>query len=360
MAGVSVSSYVLHFVGYVFVCIALILVTLLALPLILAQIARLRQPACVWKSRRSSLFVGRVWHTRHRPTKHAFTYPLFIFALDLQEVEDEDNGLFEKQLWPLSWIISYRPTDHLKGHTAQVQRSSGQRRLRNSSLLSQKIYEFVALKTNGKFQPSDKTHRIVLVTHLSYYGYCFNPVSFYYLLDNSSNSTTAAIVAEVSNTPWNEMYCYVLHPDSEDIKTVSRREDSTNYVFQKNFHVSPFMEMDYVYDWVFRDFDGGGIPSNIHVATGMKRVDGSLQFLATMNVHRKGMDPLTLAWQIVSYPFYCVIIQIWIHYEAFWLFAKGITFQPHPTGAESMASRAIGSIMTPFFLVHTWLTKKTQ
>jgi hypothetical protein len=25
-----------------------------------------------------------------------------------------------------------------------------------------------------------------------------------------------------------------------------------------------------------------------------------------------------------------------------------------------MASRAIGSIMTPFVLVHTWLTKKTQ
>lgn len=83
--------------------------------------------------------------------------------------------------------------------------------------------------------------QILLLTHLSYYGYCFNPVSFYYILKKGASSigsagSTAnadkgasskfsdenieAIVAEVSNTPWNEMKCYVLHPDSEDMMQV--------------------------------------------------------------------------------------------------------------------------------------------
>jgi DUF1365 family protein len=44
-----------------------------------------------------------------------------------------------------------------------------------------------------------------------YYGYCFNPVSLYFILkpntnasNNGSEDEVEAIVVEVSNTPWNE------------------------------------------------------------------------------------------------------------------------------------------------------------
>src|SRR6185295_3511336 len=47
------------------------------------------------------------------------------------------------------------------------------------------------------------------LTHLRYFGYCFNPVSFYYCFD-AADTRVEAIVAEVTNTPWGERHCYVL------------------------------------------------------------------------------------------------------------------------------------------------------
>lgn len=55
------------------------------------------------------------------------------------------------------------------------------------------------------------TGRIELLTHLAYFGYCFNPASFYYAWD-AAGTALEAVLIEVSNTPWNEMHYYVLHP----------------------------------------------------------------------------------------------------------------------------------------------------
>jgi DUF1365 family protein len=84
-----------------------------------------------------------------------------------------------------------------------------------------------------------ETHQIVLLTHLLYYD-CFNPISFYYI-SNRQDGNTDAIVLEVSNTPWNEMNTYVLHPESEDIESMKQSLEKTNCVFEKTFHVSPLM-----------------------------------------------------------------------------------------------------------------------
>jgi hypothetical protein len=48
---------------------------------------------------------------------------------------------------------------------------------------------------------------------------------------------------------------------------------------------------------------------------------------------------------------YCIIIQIWIHVQAFYLFSKGIAYQPHPLGSETSISRFIGHMMEPFFFI---------
>ena len=46
---------------------------------------------------------------------------------------------------------------------------------------------------------------IRLLTHLRYFGYCFNPVSFYYCFD-SEDKELEVILAEVTNTPWKERH----------------------------------------------------------------------------------------------------------------------------------------------------------
>lgn len=172
-----------------------------------------------------------------------------------------------------------------------------------------------------------------------------------------------AIVAEVSNTPWIEMYPYVLHPASTDKVECLRKNDDgqTNYQFPKTFHVSPFMEMSYMYDWIFEGEEAHIISKNdgsLRVTTAMvKEEDGSKRFTATMRVKQAGLHPMKLAWQLARYPSYCAIIQIWIHYEAFWLFWKGVSYQPHPNGSETTASRMIGTLMAPFFQLQAWLSK---
>ena len=52
-----------------------------------------------------------------------------------------------------------------------------------------------------------------------------------------------AVVAEVTNTPWDEQHCYVL--DFRGTVATSRLAAAV----AKTFHVSPFMQMDMAYHW---------------------------------------------------------------------------------------------------------------
>ncbi|KAL7559036.1 hypothetical protein ACA910_016378 [Epithemia clementina (nom. ined.)] len=338
----------------------------------------------------SSILVGRVWHKRHLPRRHGFDYPLFMFGLDLSH-DVEKNQLFDDHLWPLSCIMRLRPDkDHLKNGEGFIQRvnGNGDDTTATTTLLSQRICNLVSERTQGQFQPTVQSHCIYLVTHLCYYGYCFNPVSFYYVVDRQQHQEPSsqtrspmeitrsnAIVAEVSNTPWNEMHPYVLHPNSMDEVQVNRKtgannnSSSTNYIFPKRFHVSPFMEMNYNYDWIIDDWS----PKKTRIVISMKKMatnttgqhktgatqgsdngtNGSsqkpetLQFTASMTVHARGLDPFVLAWHMARYPIYCFVIQVWIHYEALLLFLKGIAYQPHPSprGGGSAAGRFLGGLI---------------
>lgn len=209
------------------------------------------------------------------------------------------------------------------------------------------------------------------MTHLCYFGYCFNPVSFYYILkgnelnDDVDDENIEAIVAEVSNTPWNEMKCYVLHPDSCDMQAVKEGRTrnyntqnvwkSMNYVFQKTFHVSPFMEMDYIYDWTFWHLKRSRIVVNTLMTKNQQEErntsekGNSKSFSAFFDIQRSQFNPISLSYQLIRFPVYCFVIQIWIHYEALKLFVKGVEFIPHPEGSETRVSMIIAAVMVPFF-----------
>jgi DUF1365 family protein len=89
----------------------------------------------------------------------------------------------------------------------------------------------------------------------------------------------------------------------------------------------------------------------------MKRND-TVEFTASVQLSRQPLSHIT--WQVVQFPIYCAIIQVWIHIEAFWLFVKGVAYQPHPQGSETTASRMIANVMTPLFQLKDWLTYKKQ
>ena len=85
---------------------------------------------------------------------------------------------------------------------------------------------------------------VSIITHLRTFGYCFNPVSFYYCWDEDKK-TPHTLMAEITNTPWHERY-------AKCFKLDQLKDQTTTHEFKKEFHVSPFIGMDINYDWRFK------------------------------------------------------------------------------------------------------------
>ena len=173
---------------------------------------------------KSAIFEGQVRHRRIKPVEHSFKYRLFMMYLDLAELD----RVFERK-----WFWSTN-----KPAFARFRRD---RHLGDPDVpLSQAVRDLVESKTSCRPQGP-----IRLLTHLNYFGYGFNPVSFYYCFD-VEDQVVETIVAEVNNTPWGEQHCYVLNE-----KMDCGQGEFKQYRPEKKMHVSPFMPMEIDYDWRF-------------------------------------------------------------------------------------------------------------
>src|SRR5208282_4110771 len=131
---------------------------------------------------------------------------------------------------------------------------------------------------------------IGLMTHLRYFGYCFNPVSFYFIHDNDDRRVTT-VIAEVSNTPWKEQHTYVL-----DSAANLACGDKKHFRFGKEFHVSPFHRMEQTYDWRFTD------PAAAFAIQMENLERGDKVFDATMSLRRREITGVALASVLARYP----------------------------------------------------------
>ena len=246
---------------------------------------------------KSAIYEGQVRHRRFSPVPHAFSYRLFMMYLDLNELP-----IVFKNRW--FWSIdrtnlaSFKRRDHV-----------GDR----SIPLDEFIRRLVEARTGHR--PAGP---IRLLTHLRYFGYVFNPVSFYFCYDRSA-CRVDTIVAEITNTPWGERHCYVLGP--EDNRASGKRK---HYRLDKVFHISPFIDMDVVYDWRFTE------PTS-QVAIHMENLrDGRPFFDATMRLERRELSGASLARVLVQYPLMTSKIIGAIHWQALRLWIKGVPFFAHP------------------------------
>lgn len=277
---------------------------------------------------KSCLYLGKVKHTRLKGGAiHHIQYPIFFSYLNLEEVEK-----IEWLLYPLfkvngSWtaFCSLDYSDHLKGWNT------------TSNSLIKRLDTYIKETSQNKLNIDENKSSICLLTHLTYFGYCFNPVSFYYIFDNTTN-LIHAIVAEVGNTPWNEQHSYVLHEDVPNVTIHRSNNDSDSKAILstfeaswfKDFHVSPFMEMDYKYNFMF------SIPTEkIHVRSKMiKTTTNEIWFTAHFELERLSFTPLNLLYVLIFYPLHTRMIQFWIHLEAVKIYLKGIPTFEHPHGTD--------------------------
>jgi uncharacterized protein len=169
---------------------------------------------------------------------------------------------------------------------------------------------------------------IRLLTHLRYFGYCFNPVSFYYCFD-AADKLVETVVAEVNNTPWGERHCYVL--DHAAAGTGGRH---LSFRSDKAMHVSPFMPMELVYDWHF------GTPADrldVHMALQPAASPVEKIFDATLRLRRVPVSGFALAAHLLRFPFMTLHVIAAIHWQAFRLWLKRVPVHTHPD-AQALTS----------------------
>ena len=254
----------------------------------------------------SCIYEGRVSHTRSKPAKHQFSYRLFLMYLDL----DELDTVFEKRwFWSVSRpaLARFRREDHL-GSTDQS--------------LAESVRRHVEKETGSRPRGP-----IRLLTNLAYFGYCFNPVSFYYCFA-ADGETLDYIVSEVNNTPWGERDIYVM-----DCRKEAPFESSWRFRPKKKMHVSPFMPMEVDYDWVL------SAPKDQLSVFMANSEDGVRIFNASMNLNRRRVTWWSLASVLVKYPFQTSKIVITIYWEALRLWVKRVPFYTHPGKEEEVATR---------------------
>lgn len=245
----------------------------------------------------SCIYTGRVRHRRHSPTAHEFSYPLFMMYLDLAELP----ALFDR-----FWCWSNR-----RPALARFKREDY---LGDTGTPLDRAVRDTVLQATGRAARGP----IRLLTHLRYFGYVFNPVSFYYCFDES-DSRVETIVAEITNTPWNERRTYVL-----PVEESAQGNRTMRFDFDKTFHVSPFMPMGVRYDWRFSAPADGLL---VH----MRNIrDGERMFDATLRLARQEISHASMAQTLVTFPLMTAKVTGAIYWQALRLILKRTPFFTHP------------------------------
>ncbi|GAA5645174.1 DUF1365 domain-containing protein [Vibrio proteolyticus] len=238
----------------------------------------------------SRLFVGTVRHRRFTPLQHALHYRLFMPCIDLDEL-----SRLEQRVWLFGrrWFhwARFRREDYL-----------GQGDLKHA--VRDKVFELTGVRCAG---------RVEAVIHLRYLGVYFSPVNFYYLYDLDGN--WCYLLAEVSNTPWNERHYYAIPAQGGDA--------NQHWQHQKAFHVSPFNPIGQHYQWRLKPLVKSLV---VHLEC---HQDGKV-FDATLAMKPKPFQSGRLLFELIKTPVMAVKVVAGIYWHALKLWVKGAPLYSHP------------------------------
>jgi DUF1365 family protein len=235
----------------------------------------------------SALYVGKVMHARHLPKKHSFSYRIFLFWLDLDEIDDLEQQVsgFSTKRWS---PVRFRRADYLDDTPVSLKLNALERM---SQLAGQTL--------SGK---------VFMLAQLRMWGWYFSPVNLYYLRQDDGHFSH--MLAEVSNTPWNERHCYLVD--------LSRQQDCP-----KAFHVSPFNPIDMTYSWQVPQ------PGETLALT-LSCIKQQRHFDACLNLNKRQLNSKTLFNVLLSIPSMVIKTVVGIYWQALLLFIKGMPIYSHP------------------------------
>jgi len=234
----------------------------------------------------------KVCHIRKVPVENSFTYDIDYLLLDelaLKNIHKTRLFSFGKPN-----LISLYPSDH------SLVREGG-------------VDEIFQL---AREMGVTGCERILLLTHPRYWGYTFNPVSFWLLFN--SHGGLRAVFAEVHNT-FGDRHTYLCTgPNGANI------ESETCTSSRKNFHVSPFFDIEGNYRFHF-------LVTKYRIAIKIFYKDNNSGGLATSIAgDRKTFSDAELVKALFRHPFGSIRMNGLIHWQAIKLWRKGVRYRSRP------------------------------
>ena len=242
----------------------------------------------------SAIYKGKVYHQRFKPTQHKFDYDIYLFWLKLES--EELNALSDT-------------LKHFSAHNKARVRFKREDYLGDHSIsLKQAVLERMTELNGGKALSGD----VFMLGQLRMWGLYFSPVNFYYLRNVEGKYTH--MLAEVSNTPWNERHHYLVNLDTQ--------ADTP-----KAFHVSPFNPMDMTYKWSISQ------PSS-RLSLAMDCVREDKEFSAGINLTKFTLDNANLSAALKRIPSMTIKTVAGIYWHALKLLLKRTPLYTHPEKSQ--------------------------
>jgi uncharacterized protein len=239
---------------------------------------------------RSHLLEGTVRHRRARPFVYALEHDVYYFALDLDELD-----LVARTVRLVSRngpnILTFRDDDHLDPPAVDLDG---------------------AIREHLRDQGIDpRGWRVTAITNLRVFGYVFNPASFYLCRDPSGGLRT--VIVEVHNTH-QERHLYTLKQTGGPEFVAS---------MDKDFYVSPFIEMEGRYTVRVRDE-----PGRLRITINEDQ-DGARLLHTSLDLRRVRLTDRAVARMLIRHPFVTHKTIGMIHWHALRLWRRGARFHRH-------------------------------
>lgn len=243
---------------------------------------------------------AKIWHSRKVVANNYFNYQVFYLLLDIEKISNLDCKLLAINKFNLFSI-----------NTAEYCKINASNQNENPKQLIESAIDII--KNAGC---SDFKGRILLLTHPKILNFGFNPVSFFFYLNQ--NNEVIAVLADVNNT-FGENHFYLLFND--DFLPIDK---NNKFFTKKEFFVSPFFnrEGDYLFNF---DFSFDKIKITIDYFK-----DGKLQLNTGLVAKLQDLNDILLIKIIFKIPLMIFKVIFLIHYQAIKLLIKKVKYIKKP------------------------------
>lgn len=247
-----------------------------------------------------SLYVGRTSHRREKPFVRAFSYPIAMIELDIDRLSEVDA---QSRLFSVDRAntISFRSEDH--GARAKGASLRGWAEAR---------YAEAGVDLEGG--------RISLAAFPRVLGHGFSPLAIWF--GYGPDGALRGVIYEVHNT-FGEAHAYV-----------SRFEPGQRAEAEKQFHVSPFMDVSGRYRFTLRE------PAERLDLVIENLDDAGRTHVATITARRREFRDATLLAWLFRMPFSGLGVVLAIHWQALFIWVRGAGYRDKPAQRGNRSSVA--------------------